>query len=197
MDQTTDSRALYEACRRDGSDAQADAYGALWGQLYRVTYAMLRGRPEGEALAADCAQAALLKVHRSLDQCRDPAAFRGWASQIARRAVLDALRQPAEARRIPLADAEHALAVAPPPEPDDLRATLLHAIEHGPLSERSRRVVLGRFFEERTDEQLADAEARQAGERLLPSHIQVTRSKNLAKLRQDAALLDRLRELVD
>ena len=37
--------------------------------------------------------------------------------------------------------------------PDDLRATLLRAIERGPLSERSRRVVLGRFFDERTDEQ--------------------------------------------
>jgi len=188
MDQTADSRALYEACRRDGTDAQADAFSALWGQLYRVTYAMLRGRPEGEALAADCAQAALLKVHRSLDQCRDPAAFRGWAAQIARRAVIDALRQPAQARTVPLADAEQALAVAPPSDPDELRATLLHAIEHGPLSDRSRRVVLGRFFHERTDEQLADAEARLAGERLLPSHIQVTRSKNLAKLRRNGRI---------
>ena len=36
-----------------------------------------------------------------------------------------------------------------------------------------------------------------AGQPVLPSHIQVTRAKNLAKLRSDAALLERLRELLE
>jgi RNA polymerase sigma factor (sigma-70 family) len=197
MDQSTDSRALYAACRDDGSPAQIDAYKLLWEQLYRVAYGMLHARPEAEALAADCAQTALVKIHRNLDQCHDPAAFRSWASQIARRAVLDALRQPAQVRRVALDDAEHALSVPPPPDPNDLRATLLHAIEHGPLSDRSRRVVLGRFFAERPDEELAIDESQRGAEAVLPSHIQVTRSKNLAKLRADTALVERLRDLLD
>jgi DNA-directed RNA polymerase specialized sigma24 family protein len=197
MNQTNDSRSLYEACRQDGSDAQIDAFTQLWAQLYRISYGMLHGRPEPEALAADCAQTALLKIHRNLDQCRDPATIRGWAAQIARRAVLDTLRQPPQARHVALADADHALAVAPPAAPVDLRAELLRAIGQGPLSDRSRRVIVGRFFAEQSDEYLAGDESQRSGEQLLPSHIQVTRSKNLAKLRQDAALLERLRDLID
>lgn len=185
---------LYAACLREGSDAQADAFRQLWRHLYRVTYAMVGRRADGEALASDCAQAALVKVHRHLDHCREPAAFRGWAAQIARRAVLDALRREAAARLVPLPEGDHALAVPPPEAPTGLRDVLLAAVRTGPLSERSRRVILGRFFEDRPDEALAAAEARLSGEAVLPSHIQVTRAKNLAKLRQDAALLQRLRD---
>jgi RNA polymerase sigma factor (sigma-70 family) len=196
MDQDNSSEGLYAACRQEGSDAQADAFRLLFGQLYRVAYGMLRARPDGEGLAADCAQAALIKVHRSLEQCREPATFQAWAAQIARRAVLDALRRPAQTRHVPLDEHEATLA-APPPEPAaDLRGLLLDAVRQGPLSERSRRVIVGRFFDERADEELAAEEARLAGEPLLPSHVQVTRAKNIAKLRRDDELLGRLREAV-
>jgi RNA polymerase sigma factor (sigma-70 family) len=187
------SEGLYADCGRHGSDAQADAYRLLFGQLYRVAYGMLRARPDGEALAADCAQAALIKIHRSLEQCREPATFRAWAAQIARRTVLDALRRPAQARHAPLDEHEAALATPPPEPASDLRGLLLDALRRGPLSERSRRVIAGRFFEERADEELAAEEARLAGEPVLPSHVQVTRAKNIAKLRRDAGLLERLR----
>lgn len=188
---------LYAACLRDGSDAQADAFRELWGHLYRVAYAMVGRRPDGEAMAADCAQAALVRVHGQLGQCREPAAFRAWAAQIARRAVLDALRREAAARLVPLPEGDHALAAPPPEPPSALRDVLLAALRSGPLSERSRRVIMGRFFEDRPDETLAAVEAGLSGEPVLPSHIQVTRAKNIAKLRQDAALLQRLREEVD
>ncbi len=196
MDQSISSEELYNACRQEGSDAQADAYRQLFRELYRVAYGMLRARPDGEGLAADCAQAALIKVHRSLEQCREPATFRGWAAQIARRTVLDALRRPAQTRQVPLDDHEATLA-APPLEPTaDLRGLLLDALRRGPLSDRSRRVIVGRYFDERADEELAAEEARLAGEPVLPSHIQVTRAKNIAKLRRDGELLERLREAV-
>jgi RNA polymerase sigma factor (sigma-70 family) len=197
----TDSQALFAACADEGSDAQIDAFESLWGDLYRIAYAMLHDRPGGDALAADCAQAALIKVHRNLAQCRNPAAFREWAAQVVRRVVIDELRRPEHARRAPLPDDDdHSPALAAPPAvpgSEDLRTLLLAAIEHGPLSERSRRVVLGRYFGEQPDEALAQVESGLAGQEVLPSHIQVTRAKNLSKLRGDTALLARLRELLE
>jgi RNA polymerase sigma factor (sigma-70 family) len=196
-----DSPSLYAACANDGSAAQIDAFESLWGDMYRIAYAMLRDRPGGDALAADCAQNALIKVHRNLTQCRNPAAFREWAAQVVRRVVIDELRRPEHARRAALPDSDdHGPAFVAPPvtaPSDDLRALLLAAIEHGPLSDRSRRVVLGRYFGEQPDEALAQTESALAGQEVLPSHIQVTRAKNLSKLRSDAALLARLRELLE
>ena len=196
-----DSQTLFAACADDGSDAQIDAFESLWGDLYRIAYAMLHDRPGGDALAADCAQAALIKVHRNLAQCRNPAAFREWAAQVVRRVVIDELRRPEHARRAALPDDDdHSPALATPPaapSSEDLHTLLLAAIEHGPLSERSRRVVLGRYFDEQPDEALARAESALSGQEVLPSHIQVTRAKNLSKLRGDTALLARLRELLE
>jgi RNA polymerase sigma factor (sigma-70 family) len=196
-----DSQTLFTACGDDGSDAQIDAFESLWGDLYRIAYAMLHDRPGGDALAADCAQAALIKVHRNLAQCRNPAAFREWAAQVVRRVVIDELRRPEHARRAALPDDDdHSPALATPPaapSSEDLHTLLLAAIKHGPLSERSRRVVLGRYFDEQPDEALARAESALSGQEVLPSHIQVTRAKNLSKLRGDTALLARLRELLE
>jgi RNA polymerase sigma factor (sigma-70 family) len=197
----TDSQTLFAACADEGSDAQIDAFESLWGDLYRIAYAMLHDRPGGDALAADCAQAALIKVHRNLAQCRNPSAFREWAAQVVRRVVIDELRRPEHARRAALPDDDdHNAALATPPTTapsDDLRTLLLAAIEHGPLSERSRRVVLGRYFDEQPDEALARVESGLASQEVLPSHIQVTRAKNLSKLRGDTTLLARLRELLE
>ena len=200
MNGTNDSETLYRACVQDGSDAQIDAFTTLWGQVYRITYGMLHSYPDGAALAADCAQTALIKIHRNLAQCNDPQTFRAWAAQIARRSVLDLVRQAAARRTARLDDHETpppALQVAPPDDADDLHTLLLRVIQHGPLSDRSQRVVLGRFFDEQSDDALALAESERSGQSILPSHIQVTRSKNLSKLRADPLLLAHLRTLVE
>jgi hypothetical protein len=52
-------------------------------------------------------------------------------------------------------------------------------------------------LQEQTDEALARIESQQSAQPVLPCHIQVTRAKNLSKLRGDAALLSRLRELLE
>lgn len=189
----SDSASLYAACVQNGTDAQFDAFQQLWGYLYRIAYAMTRDRHDSEALSADCTQAALIKIHRNLAQCHEPTSFRSWAAQIVRRSVIDALRQPQYARRVSLPEAENMLASPPPSDAIDLSGMLRAAIEHGPLSERSRRVVVGRFFRERSDEELATEESQISGDAVLPSHVQVTRAKNLAKLRQDTVLLEQLR----
>lgn len=200
MEFNHDSETLYRACLEDGTDAQIDAFTALWEQLYRIAYGMLHAYPDAQALAADCAQTALIKVHRHLRQCNDPRTFRGWAAQIARRSVLDAVRQRALTHTVRIEEHEalpDAHPAAADSADDDLRAVLLTAISHGPLSDRSRRVVLGRFFDEHSDDVLAQIESRESEQPILPSHIQVTRSKNLSKLRNNPALVAQLRELLE
>jgi RNA polymerase sigma factor (sigma-70 family) len=199
MNSNIDNQSLYAACGQEGSDAQSAAFTILWDYVYRIAYAMLHTRPDAEALAADCTQITLLKIHRSMAQCREPAAFRGWAAQIARRTVIDLVRQDAHVQLVPLPiddDAPHQAFVVQPPSTNDLHALLLAAIQNGRLSERSQRVVIGRFFHDQADEALARVESQLSGETVLPSHIQVTRAKNLAKLRQDTALIHHLRDLV-
>jgi RNA polymerase sigma factor (sigma-70 family) len=199
MNISTDNQSLYEACGQEGSDAQSAAFTILWSYVYRIAHAMLDKRPDGAAMAADCTQVALLKIHRNLAQCREPAAFRSWAAQIARRAVIDAVRQQARLQAAPLPideDISHQALVVQPPSTNDLRALLLTAIRSGPLSERSQRVVIGRFFDDQPDEALAHAESQLSGDAVLPSHIQVTRAKNLAKLRQNTTLIHQLRDLL-
>lgn len=197
MNQDVAEQDIFAACAAEGSPAQREAFTALWAQLYRIAYAMLHAYPDPEAIAADCTQIALIKVHRSLTQCESPERFRSWAAQILRRTVLDEIRRPALRRRAELPEDGIGLPTvdAPGLPEGDLRATLLAAISDGRLSERSQRVVIGRYFAEAADETLAQAESILAGQPVLPSHIQVTRAKNLAKLRADAELLETLRGL--
>lgn len=198
MHTQTDNEQLYAACQQDGTLAQVDAFAILWNYLYRIAYGMLHNQPDGEALAADCAQMALIKVHHNLAQCRDPRTFRSWAAQIVRRVVIDELRRPDRTRRAPLEPETDTVTqidnLTSNLEISDLRAFLLEAIAREPLSDRSRRVVIGRYFAEQTDEVLAQAERHYTEQAVLPSHIQVTRAKNLAKLRANTALVAQLRE---
>jgi len=195
-----DSEALYAACQKHGSDQQTDAFEQLSAYFYRIAYAMLRDRPGGADIAADCMQIALVKVHQNIDTCADPAAFQGWSAQILRRVVLDTLRQMVAARLDQLPDEEYELpaaAIVPAvEEPDDLGVFLRQAIANAPLSDRSRRVVIGRFFDDRPDADLALAESAYDGQVVLPCHVQVTRAKNLAKLRNDATLVAQLRLVI-
>jgi RNA polymerase sigma factor (sigma-70 family) len=190
---TNDNLSLYEACRA----GRAEGYEALWPSLYRVAYAMLRALPDADEAAADCAQLALVKVHRTIESCRMPEAFHAWAMQILRRTVLDEFRRPERRHRAAMPEENHAALAITPPQSDDLADVVQQMLAAAPLSERSRRVVVGRYFAERNDEDLAAAEAVLTGEAVRPSHIQVTRAKNLAKLRADEELIARLRELVE
>jgi hypothetical protein len=63
-------------------------------------------------------------------------------------------------------------------------AELRGLLERAPMSARSRRVVVGRYFDDVADERLAMAESELAGQPVLPSHVQVTRAKDIARLRE-------------
>ncbi|MEW5987781.1 MAG: RNA polymerase sigma factor [Chloroflexota bacterium] len=187
-DDLTDSATLYAACRDAEIVRQTAAYEALWPYLYRVALQVVRDQPDAEALAQDCAQESLLRIVQQLDECREPAAFHGWVRRIAFHAAIDALRQ--RKRLIPLDEAEeaatHSLAgsLSPAATPDPTAETLRALIGRAPISERSRRVVIGRWLDDQPDEKLAQAESALAGEAVLPSHIQVTRAKDIARLKK-------------
>ncbi|MEM8535357.1 MAG: sigma-70 family RNA polymerase sigma factor [Chloroflexota bacterium] len=200
MSDTIDNAQLYAACRHNNSPEQTQAFTILWNYLYRITYAMVHNRTDPEALATECTQQALIKIHRNLEQCHSPGQFRSWAAQVARRTVIDELRKSVHTRRATLTEDSATISqteALPLPQGTHDLSTLLHTvITEGPLSERSQRVVLGRYFDEQTDETLAQRESSQSGKTVLPSHIQVTRAKNLAKLRTDMALLEQLRDFI-
>lgn len=185
-----ESADLYQACRSADPTRQTPAYRALWSYLYPVTYQLLRDQADADDLAQECTQRALVRIHQRLLECREPNAFRTWARRIAANLALDELRQ---RRRLTALPDEEA---APSPLPytvaapeasvlatmqqDELRALLIQS----PMSDRSRRAVIGRYLDDHNDEELAQKESALAGVPILPSHLQVTRAKNIAKLRQ-------------
>ncbi|NJN14920.1 MAG: sigma-70 family RNA polymerase sigma factor [Oscillochloris sp.] len=200
MSDHADDMQLYAACGDEGSLRQVDAFEQLWAFLYRRAWAMVHDRRSAEQLAADCTQVALIKIHRSYGQCREPERFRAWAAQIMRRTVIDELRRPEHRPQVDLEVAAALPSDNPSPEAiladADLARVLRAAITGHGLSDRSQRVVIGRFFAEQSDEVLAAAEQALGAADLRPSHIQVTRAKNLAKLRADPALLAQLQDLL-
>ncbi|MCL4264125.1 MAG: RNA polymerase sigma factor [Anaerolineae bacterium] len=196
-----DSATWYHACQ----DANPQAYAALFSYLSRVALQVVYDQPEAEALAQDCAQTALIRIHQRLDACHEPAAFRAWARQIASHIAIDALRRRARLTFAAEDDLDHILnnvAVEKPTLEDETAvAAHLHdlyaAIQQAPISDRSRRVVIGRYLQDLPDEILAEIESKLAEMETLPSHIQVTRSKNIAKLRQWPPLVILLAEMGD
>lgn len=192
-----DSTTWYNACQDTDHQARADAYTALFAYLSRVALHIVIDQPEAEALAQDCAQTAVIRIHQRLHECREPAAFRTWARQIASHIAIDALRRRA---RLTFAaedelDTVSTYAAEKLPTLEEQTAVALHlqelhmVIQHAPISDRSRRVVIGRYLHDLPDETLADNESELARKQALPSHIQVTRAKNMAKLRQWPPLL--------
>jgi RNA polymerase sigma factor (sigma-70 family) len=196
----TDSADLYAACGSRETAVQAEAYRELWDYLYRIAFHIARAQPDQEALAQDCAQRALLRIHKQRKTCEEPKAFRSWCRRIVTNLAIDELRR--RQRLQPLdSTAEAALNSSANPK-ISLERQVLAALSltelrnlllHSPMSDRSQRVVIGRYLDDIEDESLAETESELAGNEVLPSHIQVTRSKNIAKLKKWEALREALK----
>lgn len=185
-----DSADLYEACGSSDRTIQAEAYQVLWEYLYRIALHITAQQPDQEALAQDCAQRALIRIHQQRLRCEEPKAFRTWSRRIVSNLTIDELRRRKRLQPLPDPTHEAQLDTQTAPNPELETADLLtavslrHLLQTSPMSERSRRVVIGRYLDDRDDDSLAQTESELAGEDLRPSHIQVTRSKNISKLRQ-------------
>lgn len=186
-----DAQLLYNACRGGDLAAQSAAYRNLWEQLYRVAHYLVANQRDATDLAQDCAQNALLRIHQRIHECHEPAAFLGWSQRIVSNITIDELRR---RKRFTSTDTgteddvlEAIASLLDQPEErvlgrlqiDELRQMILQS----PISDRSRRVVIGRFFDGVEDDELAQQERELSSETVLASHVQVTRAKNLAKLR--------------
>jgi RNA polymerase sigma factor (sigma-70 family) len=218
-----DPAVLLANCRERDPRRRRDAYHGLGIFLARIARARLQGRPELAPLAEDCAQEALVAVWRKLEAGQGPDApqrFLGWCAAIAVHKVYDALRRQGhvsggdQLKRVPpalvaslealaagdegggQAAAGPAFELADPaaasPEQAALdRAALAGLVatvrNHRRLSEHSRRILLQGYLAEATDAELA--------EDLGVSHanVQVIRSRNLKKLREDRGLQAALR----
>lgn len=196
----TDSAVWYGDCQSPERQKQAAAYEALFAYLSRAALLIVREQPEPESLAQDCAQEALIRIHEQLDACRNPNAFRTWSRQIVSNLAIDTLRRRSkltfavEDEMLSLVGetAEHRPSPESEIETADYASALYTTITQAPISDQSRRVVTGRYLKELPDEPLAARESELAGKTVLPSHIQVTRSKNMTKLRKYQPLLDLL-----
>ena len=183
-----DAATLYQNCRSADPELQSAAYRILWRMLYQSAWHLVYDQVDGTDLAEDCAQQALVRIHQRLHECNQPAAFFSWSQRIVANLTIDELRrrkrfsgstrsqdeQQSQLENVPVV----------PTTLDQLEISELRSLlQQAPISERSRRVVVGRFFDQSEDEQLAQVERELSGEAVLSSHVQVTRAKNLAKLR--------------
>ena len=186
-----DSATLYRDCRSKDTNTQFAAYNTLWSYLLPVAYQLVRSQPDADDVAQECTQRALVRIHQRLHECHEPAAFRSWARRMVSNLAIDELRRQKRLTALPDTDsnerasstfaAQHSpdLSVLAEFVEEELRALIAHA----PISDRSRRVVIGRFLDDLPDETLAQTESELNQSEILPSHVQVTRAKNLAKLR--------------
>ncbi|MCA9951395.1 MAG: sigma-70 family RNA polymerase sigma factor [Anaerolineales bacterium] len=187
---SSDSRELYHACRYGSPQEQQAAYEILWPYLVRVTLQVLYDQANAESLAQECAQRAMIRVYKRIADCHEPAAFRTWVRRIGANLAIDELRR--RKRLLPLDSVKE-------PDASDVLGTidmettvsqnldlnqLRRLLNSSPMSERSRRLVIGRFLDDLPDEILAQQESDLADRAVRPSHIQVTRAKNIAKLRE-------------
>lgn len=201
-----DSLTLFNNCTSNDSEIQTAAYSALFDYLYRISYGIVYRQADGDALAQDCAQDALVKIHQELHGLLEPKAFLSWSRRIVHNRTIDELRkrkrlQPLfadEESETPNLPAKFLSQVKNAPSLNDLTVEALRLLlETAPISDRSRRVVNGRYLDNVKDEFLAEKESELAEKEVLPSHIQVTRSKNINKLKKWPQLKQFLEEAVE
>ena len=185
-----DSVQLYAACASDDLSIQENAYQQLWPYLHQIAWQILYRQPDSADLAQDCAQKALIRIHEKLVDCNEPAAFRTWSRRIVSHLAIDELRR---RKRLVQWEDEKVEKVPDDSAKDSLENLVLdemtladvqNLINSAPISHRSRRVIIGRYVDGLPDDNIAQAETDLAQQTVLPSHIQVTRSKNISKLRK-------------
>ena len=71
---------------------EREAFGELVGQWHGVVWGYVRGMVGRDEVADDVAQEVWVAVVRGLPRLREPAGFAGWLFTIARRAVMNHLR---------------------------------------------------------------------------------------------------------
>jgi len=205
MSRTWTDRELYTAFGQDGSEQQRQAFEILYQELYAISWFMLQTTPvtEPQALAQDCTQEALVKIWKHLATCEQPDSLRHWAKTIVRNQTLNEI---ARLKRKPQNSIEQVVdqpmideSAIPSSALDkqEKQLAILDLLTAAPISDRSRYVILAKYLLQMSDEEISQALSQREGETIKPSHVQVTRAKNIKKITQDAALRQKFRDLKD
>ncbi len=183
-----EDKKLYEACQSDDKVEQEEGYRLIEHAIYPVVFLRTRHLRDWHEFAQDCIQQTVERIYDRIADCHTPTSFRAWARRIAINITLNNLKRQSRTLYFS-ADAEDELVqiedttiVSPEIEIENSQFWELLSTQ-SPMSDRSKRVVIGRFRDQYNDEQLAMKESQLASKPVTPANIQVTRSKNIRKLR--------------
>ena len=174
------SVALYEACRQSEDLSRREgAYQELFRFLYRAAY---NRWPE---LAEDATQRALVLVYEQIDLCRGPSTFLGFAFFKLRQALTEEWRAQTKATPVGIVELgdwrEDRLAVETRLTLEECLTALVDAIARL-LDERQQKVLLMKFQDGLSDEEIGARLGIAAG------HVRVLRHRSLTRLREDRRL---------
>lgn len=203
MSRTWTDRELYTAFGQDGSEHQRQAFEILYQELYALSWFMLQttSAPEPQALAQDCTQEALVKIWKYLDTCEQPDSLRHWAKTIVRNQTLNEIarlkRKPQDSidRVVDQPMLDESAIPSTVFEQQEKQLAILDLLATAPISDRSRYVILAKYLLQISDEEISQALSQREGEPIKPSHVQVTRAKNIKKITQNAILRQKFRDL--
>ena len=214
-----DPALLHAACLAKNPETRQTAYRELGDFLLRITHARLRSKPDLAARAEECAQEAIVTVWRKLEKGQGPdkpERFLSWSASIAVHKVFDELRRLGytgaqlqdlgRTKRVPhahqasldsllddpdrparLADAAALDPASSVEDRADFASLLLVIRSHPKLSDHSRSILALGFLAELDDGELAERLG------LGRPNVQVIRSRNLKKLREDRRFLEAIR----
>jgi len=170
------SQVLYDACR--DVCRQEQAYMELHYYLHRIA---CHRRPD---VAEDATQEALLLVLEQIDTCHNPRTFLRFAQFKLLQAIKTVDRHPPPPEGSPVDDllwlpSEE---LAPPDDQaDDLLCCIRQVWKTHPRARDQLRVVLWKYFDESSDEEIAEKL------NTTPAQVHVLRSRGMKRLRQCVA----------
>ena len=166
---TADIASLVTAVLR-GEEA---AFTELHRRFARVVHGIALARVAASD-AEDVVQEVFVRVHRTLDTLRDPAAFPAWICTLARNASADAVRRKV---RGPATEPLRDVPAPSPASPDDeVRRRVLQRL--GELPEAYRETMLLRLAEGLSGPEIAERTG------LTPGSVRVNLCRGMARLRE-------------
>lgn len=148
----TDTELVARACAGDTA-----AFGALVGRYQHAALRVAAAISGSVTDAADIAQEAFVKAHRSLPRLTDPTMVRSWMLRIVANEAKNHLRGRDRRRRRDLRYGSWVIAASPDPEGSALDAEAARDLARalGRMGERDRQVLAYRYFAGLTEAETA------------------------------------------
>lgn len=153
---------ILDALAERASEGDRAAFGELYEQLVDDLYRYLRGQCRDDTLAEDLVAEVFLKAWRSARSYRRGSGhYRRWIFTIARNELRDHWRTSQRTLEVQEYDLVQADASGPADDGDDVRRLVQRALSA--LTREQRDVVVLRYFENKTHEQIAEILGKREG----------------------------------